>query len=199
MWPGEGARITHPLLVDAVASTYGVTARRARILAVEEDFDRDKGGISVDFLAYAERTTTPRVHGPSARGYGFDSDTDTISVEDDWLGIGNGWSDAAALVEPEYVGIAGFGGDLDVAWIQWDGTGWSATGRGTVESVDTTPGASTITLSSVAGTYNPCQDAIVFALSVDVQSAAYALALFVGIGDEDGDTALGANQRFEDV
>lgn len=199
IWPGEGARITHPLLVDPVASGYGVTARRARIIAIEEDLGRDSSSFRVDFLAYAERTTTPRVHAPVARGYGFDSDTDTILVRDDCLGLGGGWIDAAAFVEPSYVGLDQYGGDLDIHWWQWDGTGWSATGSGTVQSVSTTPGACSITVSDLSGVYYPCQDAIILPTTVDLQTAEWGLALFVGVGDEDGSTALGDNQRFEDV
>jgi len=199
MSAGEGLRITHPGLVDAVGSDYGVTSRRARIVAVEERFGRDRSRFLIDFLVYAERSTVPRVHGPSARGRGFDSDTDTILVDDDWLGIGNDWSDAAAFVEPSYVGLAGFGGDLNVKWWQWDGTGLAVTGSGVVESVDTTPGSSSITLSSMTGTYNPCMDTIVVPVEVDEQAAAYALQLFAGIAAENGQDALGPNPRFEDV
>ena len=199
IWPGEGARITHPLLIDPVATTYGVTARRARILAVEEDLGRDTSAFKVDFLAYAERTTTPKVHAPVARGYGFDSDSDTILVYDDCLGLGSGWSDAAAFVEPTYVGIEQYGGDLDIHWWQWDGTGWSATGSGRVQSVTTTPGSASITVSDLSGTYYPCQDAIVLPGTIDNQTAEWGLALFVAVGDEGGTTAAGDNQRFEDV
>lgn len=199
MWPGEGVRITHPGLVDAVASEYGVTSRRARIVAVEERFSRDRSQFLVDLLVYAERTTVPRVHGPSARGRGFDSDTDTILVHDDWLGIGGGWSDAATFVEPSYVGLDQFGGALAVKWWQWDGTGLAVTGSGVVESVDTTPGSSTITLSSMTGVYRPCMDTIVVPTDVDEQTAAYALQLFAGIAAENGQDALGPNPRFEDV
>jgi hypothetical protein len=199
IWPGEGARITHPLLVDAVANEYGVTARRARILAVEEDFSRQGSRFSIDFLAYAERTTTPRLHGPIAQGYGFDSDTDEILVLDDCLGLGNGWNDAAAFVEPTYVGLLPFGGNLDVHWWQNDGSGWSVTGSGTVSSVTTTPGSSRLAITGITGVYYPCADAIVMPTTIDVQSAAYAQALFVGIADEDGSDGTGPNQRFEDV
>lgn len=202
VWPGEGARVTHPLLVDAAASEYGVTGQRARITAVEEVFHRDKSKISLDFLVYADGSRVPRVHAPSARGCGFDSDTDEILVHDDWTGIGSGWSDAAHFVEPSYVGLAPFGGQLRIKWTQWDGSGWSWNGEGLVESVTTTPGSSRIRLASgsMTGVYRACMDTLVVPVDVNAQTAAWAQQLFVGIGDESGEVAAGVpNHLFEDI
>lgn len=199
VWPGEGARLTHPLLVDPVAAGYGVTARRARIYSVEEDLSRERSRFKLGIVAYAERTSTPRVHAPIARGYGFDSDEDRISVYDDCLGLGGGRSDAATFVEPDYVGLEPFGGNLEIAAWQWDGTGWAVTCTGVVQSVVTTPGASSIRLASITGTYYPCMDTYLVPVGVDLQTALYAQTLFVGIGNESGTTGPGPNQRFEDV
>ncbi len=202
MWPGEGCRITHPLLIDAAASEYGVTGQRARITAVEERYDRDGSRIAIDFLVYADGSRTPRVHAPSARGYGYDSDTNEILVRDDWTGIGGEWSDAAAFVEPSYVGLPAFGGQLRIKWAQWDGSGWSFNGEGLVESVTTTPGAARIRLvsASITGTYRPCMDTLVVPVDVNSQTAAWGQQLLVGVADESGEVAPGVqNQRFEDL
>ena len=201
IWPGDGARVSHPLLVDPSAADYGVASRRARVTAVTEDFSRSRGGISVDFLAYAERSSRPHVMGPIAHGTGYDRDERAILVDDDFLGLGNGWMDVRAFIEPEYVGLEPLGGQLDIQWRQNDGSGWAQTGRGRVESIDDTPGAARIILAagSLVGVYYPCQDSIVTAARVDQQTAPWGQALFVGIAGPDGQTSLGPNPRFEDV
>lgn len=197
LWSGSFVRFGHELAVDPILGTYGVAGRRGACLAVEEALSRERPKFFVDFLIHADRTITPKLHAMIARGYGYDSDNDRILVHDNMLAIpGDGTRmDSAFFVEPEYVGLEQFGGDLRVQWLQWDGLGWETTGTGVVTAVGTTPGACYLEMSGgiATGTYYPCKDTIVTSVPFTDQDAAWALELYSGIGDDSGEVDTGVN------
>lgn len=204
LWPATFIRFSHPMPVDPIDGTYGVTGRRGAVLYLEENLDPDRGGFLADFLIHADRTSTPKLHAFSARGYGYDTDNDRILVHDNWLALqGDGTRmDSAFAVEPEYVGLEPFGGDADIKWYQWDGSGWEQTGSGTVTAVGTTPGSCYLEMSAgiSSGTYYACKDTIVVFGDATVQNAEWVLQLYTGIGDETGEVDTGVlASRWEDV
>lgn len=181
---GTVVMITDEELID-VLGEYEVTNRIAIVTRATLDFE---DGIKVlDLLVIADRSNTPRLNGPLAQGWGYNTGTARISVKDDWAGFGNGWSDAAAFVEPAYTGITAFGGDAIVECLQWDGSAWAVTLTGTVRSVSTTPGAAYIEITGASGTYRRDQDCWVV-LRPSVRShGAWVESLLAPIADEAGE------------
>lgn len=157
---GTVVRITDPELAD-VLGQYGVTNR----LGIVTSKRLDLGAMStmLDVLVIADRTNTPRVHGPSGRALAYDSTTGRLYLEDDWTGVGSdGWSDAARFTEPTYAAMTAIGGNLRIAAWQFDGSTtsltWSAdvTGYNADES-----GSHYLTVTNPSGTFYRDMDTII--------------------------------------
>lgn len=185
VWPGTIVRITDPELIDP-ATGYGVTNRVAIVTATTRTFGESELRLLVDLLVLGTRTSTPRVHAPIAKATGYDSATGRLYVSDDWAGVGNGWADADAFVEPTYTGIAAIGGNAVVEVWQWDGTSWSQTFAGTVTSRVATVGAAYLVLTSTSGTYYRDMDSWVVLRRSTVTQAAWAEAIFSPIASAAG-------------
>lgn len=188
IWLGTIVRLTDPELVDPIGE-YAVVNRIAIVTSCTTTMGINEGTKTVDLLVLADRSSTPRLHAPSAQAYGYNSATRLMSVRDNWLGIeADGWSDAAGFVEPTYDGIVPYGGDAVVVWWQWDGDTWSQTGSGTVDAVVTTPGAATLHFSApITGTYYRDMDTIVVLAPTTTANAAWVDALYAPICDDAGE------------
>jgi hypothetical protein len=188
IWPGTIVRLTDPELTDP-AGEYSVTNRIGIVTATYSDFA--EGSKRLDILVLADRSNTPRLHGPIARGWGYDTSTRRLYLRDnEWQVAVDGWADASQFIEPEYTGITQFGGDAIVVCKQWDGVSWTETLRGEVESIDTTEGAAYIQLAngSVTGTYLRDQDTIVVLDTYDDQNASeWPTQIYGVVCDEDGE------------
>lgn len=182
LMPGSVVLLTAPRAASP-DGTYGVVAAAgivARVLA-------KKGGRQyfADILVDDSSITNLRFNGPVAQARGYDAASRRLFVDDDHLESGGDFSDAAHFVEPDWSNL---GGDAELQVRQWDGDSWVITATGVVESVDATPGASTITVAApgLTGSYRRDDDAIVTFRPLPNQAAAWVLSLKSPICDEDG-------------
>lgn len=186
-WPGTIVRITDAELVDP-RGTRGVTNRLAIVTAVSVEMGIREGLTKLDLLVLADRTITPRLNAPIAVGYSWDQATSTASLYDNFFEFEDpDWSDVAQFVEPEYDDITPIGGNAIVAGYQWDGDSLTLRITGTISSVSTTPGSSTLTLSGTSGTAYRDQDTLwVLVLRSSFKNAAWVEAIHAPICADTG-------------
>jgi hypothetical protein len=189
-WPGTIVDLTDPELVHP-DGTRGITNAVGIILSTRTDIGQ--GVKMLDMLVLGDRSTTPRLHAPIARGWGYDTTTRRISVRDNEWAIktpAGTWSDAARFVEAALGTTTLLGGNALIKCLQWNGVSFSETLTGDVEAIDTTPGASYIQLASgtTTGTYLRDMDTLVVLVArvSHGQDAAWVLARYAPICDEDG-------------
>jgi hypothetical protein len=180
LWLGTKVVLAEPRAANP-SGTYGVVGAvgiitRAKAVRGGDEFE-------VDVLVDAASTTRLRINAPRARARGYNPATRELIVDDDWLEVGGDHIDAEHFVEPSWSSL---GGDAVIQVRQWSGAGWRVTCSGTVESVVTTPGSCRIVLTEagLAGTYYRDDDAVV--TLHPTQTAAWVLAFFSPICDEDG-------------
>jgi hypothetical protein len=187
-WPGTIVRITDPTLVDMLGE-YGVTGRLGVITSATHSLGVEKADCLLDLLIFADTASLPRYHAISARATAYDSSSRVLTVAENWLGIENtddDWRDAPLFSEPNYDGIAQFGGAANVEVHQWNGVSWSVNLTGTVESTTST----TISLAAagLAGTYYRDMDSIVVLRAANNQDAGeWPLQLYSPICDDAGE------------
>lgn len=180
LWPGTKVVLAEPHAASP-DGTYGVVGA----VGIVTKLRAKKGGRQyfVDILVDASSVTTLRFNAPVARGRGYDSTTRRIFIDDDHLEIGFEYSDARYFVEPSFSNL---GGDAQVQVRQWDGEDWNVTATGEVQDVDTTPGSQSIRIAApgLTGTYRRDDDALITMRPQPDQTAAWAIALFSPICDD---------------
>lgn len=184
-WPGTVVRITDPELVDP-STGYQVTNRLAIITGTTRTFGTNEMAMTLDLLVLGTPTSTPRINAPIGQGRGYNSATGRLYLQDDWAGVGNGWSDATAFAEQTYTGIAALGGNAVIECWQWDGVTFSQTFSGTVTSVSTTVGDAYLVLTSTSGTYYRDMDTWVVLRPSTINNAAWVEARHSPIGNNAG-------------
>ncbi|MEM6988923.1 MAG: hypothetical protein AAF721_00455 [Myxococcota bacterium] len=192
VWVGDRVRVTEPRAV-APSGEYGVSQMAGVIVGTR--LSLADGVTTCKVFVHEASNGFPRMNAVSARGIGYDDDEDRLYVADNWLAVPTAgtWSDAAYFVEPGYIGLDPIGGDARIVAIQWNGESWSLNLTATVDSVDTTPGASYLQLSNITGTYRYAMDTIVLFLDAGAQTAQWVLDLYgvtcTEAGTFDGGTA----------
>jgi len=195
VWPGTIVQLTEPRGVSQDGS-YQIAAQIGMVVAYREDARRKTA--AVDVLVQAGSSEPFSVFAPSALAYGIDNATNEILVADDWADNGaDGWSDAAAFVEPAW---SAAGGALDVKGLQWDGATLSETWTGTIAGVTTTAGAARLQLTAApTGTYYRDMPCLVVPREAANQGAAWALQYLAITGDDAGQYGAGvASSRWVD-
>jgi hypothetical protein len=188
LWPGSIVRLTDPELVDPSGS-YGVVNRLAIVTGCATTMDQDDGTKTVDLLVLADRSTTPRLHAPSAIGRGYNSATERLYIDTNWARIeAASWSDGAHFVEPSYDGIPAFGGNAEVVWWQWDGIELVLRGGGTVIGFghDDVLDLDYLQLDNASGLYYRDQPALVVLAPTTTANAAFVDELYAPICDDAG-------------
>lgn len=189
IWPGSIVRLTDPELVDPSGS-YGVVNRLAIVTGCTTTMGVDEGTKTVDLLVLADRSTTPRLHAPSAIGLGYNSATERLYISTNWARVeAESWSDGAAFIEPNYDGIAQFGGDAEIVWWQWDGDTWTLRGSATVtgHATDVTLSLEYLQLDNASGLYYRDQPALIVLAPTTTANAAWVDALYAPIADDAGE------------
>lgn len=186
IWPGTIVRLTDPELTDP-AGEYNVVNRIAIVTATHTNLEA--GTKLIDMLVLADRTNLPRLHGPIARGIGYDSATRTLYCRANEFGFeSSSWRDVAQFVEQTYTGMAAIGGALRIVTKQWNGNTWAETLTGRVASVDTVTNTITLEAGTTAGTYMRDQDAIIVPdLYRDQDANSWPRSIYGVVCDEAGE------------
>jgi hypothetical protein len=142
--------------------------------------------VSVAVLLQPYPIDAARVWGPVAQaGVGsWDADSSTLTVLEDWAGVGGGHSDTAGFVRPPWCTLDA--GSLRV-WIYQseDGLDWPS---GEVASADVVSAtATTLSLANITGTIYRDRIKWIVAAPRDEQTAAWALGLYSHVTDANGE------------